>query len=147
MRKERIVSSAIKRQSKLSPRRYKRHRRFSPFSQHPSFAENQQPLASDPNFRSNNTGLNKALSVHRGAAAGDVHSRNISLSAAGYIRAYTNRQFDAGPAFARARTSRDPSDPSRNPITESESENLADFRPSARTPRKLMTIYMMRAKL
>lgn len=94
MRKERIVSRTIKRQSKLSPRGYKRHRRFSPFSQHPPFAENQQPLASDPNFRSNNTGLNKALCVHRGTAAGDVHSRNISLSADGYIRAYTNRQFD-----------------------------------------------------
>lgn len=69
---------------------YKRHCRFSPFNQHPSFLENQQPLASDPNFRSNNTGLNKALCVHRGTAAGDMHSRNISLSAAGYIRACTN---------------------------------------------------------
>lgn len=48
----------------MSPRGY---RRFSPFTTRPLLAENQQPLASDPNFRSNNTGLNKALCVHRGA--------------------------------------------------------------------------------
>lgn len=77
-RSNRNAEGAHRKQDDKAPkqicRRADTKRRFSPLTTHPLLAENQQPLASDPNFRSNNTGLNKALCVHRGATAGDVNT-------------------------------------------------------------------------